>query len=195
MNKPKNCIPPALKHGIYSGMTLLPSEDPAEFEKFRQEIIAEYNPVGRSEEDIVENLCRLMWRRQNLSIYRLAEWAKAERQRIREKFIPSDWEGLVEALGPERSPEERDALRKKRRKADEEAQTELGTVWQLVQVGDVATTDHLLKELSIIERVEYMIERALKRLMFVRGVKSISRPPDTASPPLRLVNAVTVPTT
>jgi hypothetical protein len=116
MNKPKNCIPPALKHGVYSGMTLLPSEDPAEFEKFRQEIIAEYNPVGRSEEDIVENLCRLMWRRQNLSIYRLAEWAKAERQRIREKFIPSDWEGLVEALGPPRSPAERDALREKRRR-------------------------------------------------------------------------------
>jgi hypothetical protein len=49
MSKRTNSIPPASRHGVYSGMTLLPGEDPAAFEKFRQEIIAEYNLTGRSE--------------------------------------------------------------------------------------------------------------------------------------------------
>jgi hypothetical protein len=42
MSKRTNHIPPALKHGIYSGIGLLPTEDPAEFQKFKQEIFDEY---------------------------------------------------------------------------------------------------------------------------------------------------------
>jgi hypothetical protein len=48
MNKRANRIPPALRHGVYSGMALLPGEDPVAFQKFRDEILAEYQPVGRS---------------------------------------------------------------------------------------------------------------------------------------------------
>src|SRR4029077_8298493 len=49
MSKRTNHIPPALKHGIYSGIGLLPTEDPVEFQKFKHEIFDEYAPVGRSE--------------------------------------------------------------------------------------------------------------------------------------------------
>jgi hypothetical protein len=59
MSKRTNHIPPALKHGIYSGIGLLPGEDPAAFEKFKQELFDEFAPVGRSEEDIVENMSYL----------------------------------------------------------------------------------------------------------------------------------------
>jgi hypothetical protein len=45
MSKRTNHIPPALKHGIYSGFGLLPTEDQAEFQKFKQEIFDEYVPV------------------------------------------------------------------------------------------------------------------------------------------------------
>jgi hypothetical protein len=131
-----------------------------------------------------------MWRRQNLLTYRLAEQAKAEGQRIREQFIPPAWECLFD-----QSAEEREALRQKRRKADEKAQAELGTAWELVQLSHVTTTDHLLKELSVLERVDCMIDRALKRLLFVRGLKSMSPPRDKASPPLRLVSVKEAPTT
>jgi hypothetical protein len=63
-------------------MALLPGEDPVAFQKFRDEILAEYQPVGRSEEDIVTNMADLMWRRQNLIMYRIAEYARRRETRI-----------------------------------------------------------------------------------------------------------------
>ena len=47
MSKHTNRFPPALKHGIYSGIGLLPTEDPAEFQKFKQATFDELAPVGR----------------------------------------------------------------------------------------------------------------------------------------------------
>ena len=73
-----------------------------------------------------------------------------------------------------RSPEELKALRKE---ADEQAQRELGPALELTKVSDVATPDHLLNELSLIERLDGMIARCLKQLLLARGVKSISAAP------------------
>lgn len=112
MSKQTNRIPPALKHGCYSGMTLLPTEDRAEFDKLQRDLIDEYQPVGRSEEIIVSNLSRLMWRRQNLAIYRLAEYARDRHSSIYWKLGPLTEFGMI-SLGKEtRSPEELRALRK-----------------------------------------------------------------------------------
>ena len=58
-------IYPALKHAAYSAITLLPGEDRAAFEKLNRAIIAELNPVGVVEEDIVAELARWIWRKQN----------------------------------------------------------------------------------------------------------------------------------
>ena len=52
-------IPPALKHGGYSGMTLLPGEDPAAFKKLHDDLLAVFSPVGRLEEDIVTTMAHL----------------------------------------------------------------------------------------------------------------------------------------
>jgi hypothetical protein len=59
-------VPPALKHGIYSGIGLLPTESPAKFRKFKKQRFAELNLVGRLEQDIGEEIVCLEWRRQNL---------------------------------------------------------------------------------------------------------------------------------
>lgn len=190
MSKRTNHIPPALKHGGYSGMTLLPGEDPAAFEKFHRDIVAEYNPVGRSEEDIVEDIARLMWRKQNLSTYRLAEYARTKRAAIYAHLSPpsGDWV-LMKRLGEKeetRSPEELRALRKQ---ADEKVQNELGPALELVEIGDVATVDYLLNELSIRERLDSLIDRKLKQLLFVRGLKSLSLPSSAVSPPARIGRA------
>src|SRR5271169_4016172 len=42
MVKQSKQLPPALKHGGYSGMTLLPCEDPAALKKLHEDLIAEY---------------------------------------------------------------------------------------------------------------------------------------------------------
>jgi hypothetical protein len=62
---PKNSkrIPPALKHGIYSGLGLLPTESRAKFRKFRKQIFAELYLVGRLEGDIGDEIVLLEWRR------------------------------------------------------------------------------------------------------------------------------------
>jgi hypothetical protein len=68
--------PPALKHGGYSGVAVLPGEDKVAFEKLHQDLIAELHPNGPLEEDIVMTIARLLWRKRHLGIYRLAEAAK-----------------------------------------------------------------------------------------------------------------------
>ena len=44
---------------------------------------------------------------------------------------------------------------------------------ELVEIGEVATTEHLLEELSLMERLDGMFDRCLKRFLFIRGLKSL----------------------
>jgi hypothetical protein len=76
--KPHN----ALKHAGYSTMGLLPGESATEFEKLRKNLIDEFAPQGPLEEHIVSTIARLLWRKQNLSTFRTAEWARERRDRI-----------------------------------------------------------------------------------------------------------------
>jgi hypothetical protein len=76
MPKTDTPLPPALKHGAYSGLKLLPGEDPAEFEKLRNDLFREYPPAGPSEKCLIDSVARLIWRLENLPTYRLAETAR-----------------------------------------------------------------------------------------------------------------------
>jgi hypothetical protein len=174
----------ALKHGGYSGVTLLPGEDSAAFEKLHKDLITEYAPHGRHEEDIVASIAHLVWRKQNLSTYRLAEKAKNRYSTIYSSLVPSIDFGL--SSFDNRDPEE---VRAAQRAAEEQARKELGKALELAEMGDAATTDYLLNELSVVDRLEGMIDRCLKRLLFVRGLKSISTTPSastSAAPPARI---------
>jgi hypothetical protein len=178
-------VPPALKHGGYSGTTLLPGENPVSFEKLHNDLIAELAPVGRLEEDIVASIARLVWRKQNLSTYRLAEQAKNRRSAIYSSLVPQMEFGLA-SFADTRDPVE---VRAAQQAAEEQARKELGNALELVEMGDAATTDHLLNELSVVDRLEGMIDRCLKRLLFVRGLKSISTTSSAstpAAPPVRI---------
>jgi hypothetical protein len=181
MSKKTNRIPPALKHGCYSGLTLLPTEDQTAFDKLHRDLIDEYHPEGRSEEMIIAKLAHLMWRSENLAIYRFAEHARDLHSSIYSKLHPpSKWE-MPLMIQPEvetRSPEELKTLRKE---ADQQVQRELGPALELVEIGSVAEPDHLLAEMSLIERLEGMIARCLKQLLLVRGVKSMSLSGSTES--------------
>jgi|HubBroStandDraft_6_1064221.scaffolds.fasta_scaffold264019_1 hypothetical protein len=176
---------PALKHGGYSGVTLLPGEDSAAFEKLHKDLITEYAPHGRHEEDIVASIAHLVWRKQNLSTYRLAEKAKNRYSAIYSSLVPSVDFRL--SSFDNRAPEE---VRAAQRAAEEQARKELGKAWELAKMGEDATTDHLLIELSIVDRIEGIIDRCLKRLLFVRGLKSISSASSastsSAAPPARI---------
>lgn len=168
---------PALKHGAYSAMSLLPGEDPAAFQKLLQDLIAEYQIEGPSERAIALRLAHLIWRRQHLAIYGYAARARQRYAQIRAELLPPSFADI--AVG---NPEE---VRKAEKAAEKKAMEELGSAWVLIEIGEVLTPEHMNKELDIDEKFGRQIERLFKQLMFARGVKSLSLPASkSVSPPL-----------
>ena len=178
MRKLNNQIPSALRHGAYSGMTLLPGEDSAAFNKLHNDLIVEFSPVGALEDDIVATIAHHMWRKQNLSTYRIASRANDRFSEIKSEILPDNYPSLS---FDNRSPEEIEAANQEYeaayQEAEQQAQRELGPAWDLIKIGDVATTQYLLDEMSVIDKLDGMIDRCVKRLLMVRGLKSISPAP------------------
>jgi hypothetical protein len=128
-------------------------------------------------------MARLLWRKQNLATFRIAEYVRNRYQAIEDQLIPQSFRlPEFELMGEhiEVDPDEREAGI---RAAKAQQLKELGSLCELVDIGDVATIPHLEKELQIAERLNGMIERHIKRLLLARGVKSISPARSIASPP------------
>ena len=53
--------PNALKHGVFSVMTTLPGEDPAEFTKLHLSLIEEWNPTSQTQAHHVFTIAKGMW--------------------------------------------------------------------------------------------------------------------------------------
>jgi len=170
-------IHPALKHAGYAATALLPGEDPAAFEKLHQDLIAELRPDGPLENDTVATIAHLTWRKQNLGTFRIAEYARNHCSAIQSQLRPESTLYLL-PLGGIDPDEDATACRA----AEHLARRELGDAYQLVEIGNTATLDGLMKELATEERLDIMIDRCLKRLLFLRGLKSLSS--SASSPPL-----------
>jgi hypothetical protein len=185
MGKYSNHVPPALKHGIYSGLGLLPTESRAKFRKLRKQIFAELNLVGGLEQGIGEEIVLLEWRRQNLFTYDLAQRARSLRSSIHECVPSVRWDIPDMQFTPHPESPSPEVIEAARKRADKQVRTELGAALELVKIGDVATLDHLEKRLAILDRLDAMIARAYTKLARVRAIKSMSPPSlPAASPPL-----------
>jgi len=170
----------ALKHGAFSATTILPGEDPTAFKKMHEDIIAELAPDGILEDDIVWMIAHLVWRKKNLATPRIAELALEHQSRIQlEKFPPrlDELHELLEMKNP--STERREIAMEA---AEDQARKDLGASYELVEIGETATMDRLLQDLAVVERLDAMIDKCLKRLLFLRGLKSLR--PGSSSPPL-----------
>src|SRR3954447_23296611 len=66
----------ALRHGVLSRYTVLPWEDPEEYQALVAALVAEHAPQGPTEEHLVEELAGGLWRKRRL---RLAEAAAHRR--------------------------------------------------------------------------------------------------------------------
>ena len=163
---------PALKHGGYSAaISILPGEDQAEFEKLHEQLTAELRPTGVLEKDIVANMARLVWRRQHLATLLRAQRAQSRYAEIlSEKFhaLPPDVTiKSIDHIDP--------AIKEKTiQAAQEQAQKELGEEYELVEIGETASFDQLVTVLKVMEYLDSLIDRLLKRLLYLRGLKSIS---------------------
>ena len=153
-----NKFHPALKHAGYSATTLLPGEDAAEFDKLRRDLIAEFGPAG---------VAHLIWRKRNLVTFRIAQLAKKRQSAIYAQHFPAP--PLL--LFPEENLDPGDR-EERHRAANQQAHQELGELHTLIDIGEPAEIE--MKELDIKERLDSLIDRCLKRLLMVRGVKSLS---------------------
>jgi len=180
MSEHSNRVPPALKHGIYSGIGLLPTESPARFRKFKKQRLAELNLVGRLEQDVGEQIVCLEWRQQNLFTYDLAKQARSELNAIYSKWmLRLEWDDYELELLPKPGSPTPEQVEASRKRAHKRARRELGGAFELTQIGEVATLDYLQKRVEILGRLDGMITRAYKKLLYLRGIKSMaaSAPP------------------
>ncbi len=175
---------PALKHGAYSATGLLPGEDRAAFEKLRRDLISELHPEGPLESDIVETIARLMWRKQNLETLRIAESARKRNAAIW-LTVPSAVAPLISydfPTDPNWEPPDPAEVEAARKAALAQAQEELGDKYVFVELGEAATLEQVFKDFEVEEHFDCMIEKVLKRLVLLRGVKSL--PSAASSSPL-----------
>ena len=170
---------PALKHAGYSAMGLLPGEDAAEFEKLRQELISEYRPNGALQEETVETIARTTWRRRNLATFRIAERARKRMIEIWNVMVPMD-DGVPR---PDKSDDFDKTFTDKWHAAESQAREELGELYDLAEMGEEVTIDGLMRDLMVQERLDAIIDKCLKRLLFLKGLESLG---SSASPPPRL---------
>jgi hypothetical protein len=168
---------PALKYGVYSATGLLPGENPAAFEKLRRDLIAEFRPEGPAENDVVETIARLTWRKQNLETLRIAEAVRKRHEVIWSK-VPSTVAPLMDFdLGtPDRNWEPPDPaeVEAARQAALAQAREEFGVRYAFVKMGDAATLEQTFRDFEVVKQFDDMIEKSVKQLLLVRGVKSVS---------------------
>lgn len=177
-------FPPAFKHGGYARTILFPGEDQAAYKRLYDGIVAEFAPVGPVEEDIVKELADNVWRKQNLRIFRVAKLARYQYDAFFDHCRPKPLPMLMPAWGVEedtRSPEQIRALEEA---AKQRAREELSEVsLQLVEMGEEITIEHYMAELTVLDRINANIDRCIKRLLMVRGAKSMSLSPSPTRKP------------
>jgi len=69
------------------------------------------------------------------------------------------------------------------RAAESKAREELGEAYSLVEMGEEATVGGLVRGLEVQARLDAMIDKCLKRLLFLRGLKSLTIEPSSSPPP------------
>jgi hypothetical protein len=164
---------PALKHGGYSKRMVLPGENISDFEKLHEDLVEEFGPSGPAEHDVVFTMARLFWRKQNLETFETARGVKVRRDEI-----------LEEEYRQRNVPTRRSSFDKEEIAANEASQVaaqrarkQLGDMYELLLV----TEERMFEALAVEERLDAMIDKCIKRLLTLKGVKSMIAEPSPRS--------------
>jgi hypothetical protein len=172
-------MPSATKHGAYR-RGLLPGEDPTKFEEVHRDVIAEICPNGRLEEDIVLTMASVLWRKNNLQTVEAAEGAWNRYKRIESRLrneMSKELRGSYTS-GGEFAPEVEKELRQA---VDDEAREELGEDYKFIEAGQDQTLRAIMNNFELEARLDAMIDVCIKRLLHLRGLKSLSLSSSTSS--------------
>jgi len=170
MTVQKKGTPPALKHAGFSSNSVLAGEDASEFEDFRRGIVAEFNLAGALEIETGNSVAHLSWRKKNLGIFGIAQRLQQRMGQIRDAYLA----GLTGDAEKSGATEFEENFKKKWQAAEAQARKEFGEYYGLVELGDEATLEGLAKQLVIQDRLDSMIDRDLRRLLLIRGLKSLT---------------------
>jgi hypothetical protein len=174
-------VSPALKHGAYSEAVLLPGEDPSEFEELHRGLVEELTPHGRLEEETVAALARLVWRRQNLQMFEIDQLSHLIAMGLEKAATqePGEWDSRDD----DEIISEFNELAKANQRYDKAQGTRKEKAGsELLEISKTATLKRLMKELDVEQRLDAMIDKLIKRLLFLRGLKSITSSAATPSP-------------
>jgi hypothetical protein len=129
---------------------------------------------------------RLLWRKQNLETFRIAEAARERYLAISSEMVPSTTPPFN--LGYPRddwTPPDPAEVEAAREAAEARAQEELGKYYKFVGMWELATPVQMLKDLDVEERLNAMIDKLFKRLAMLKAFKSLSstKPPSSTELP------------
>lgn len=177
MAKRTRQIPPAFKHGIYSKTAVLPEDDAAGFEKLRNALIVEWEPQGAVEKDIVNTLARLCHRKNNLAPYLVAKMRVSQIEAKNSAFdlcLAVEASFRPEELVPQSMRQQTPLVlaRSDWKPNDKKPASSAPGI----TIESLARFEYFETELAFIDRIDGMIQRCLKNLLLVRGVKSVSSP-------------------
>jgi hypothetical protein len=127
------------------------------------------------EEETVASIAHLMWRRQNLAHFEIAQLSHymadvIEKVTSLEPITDKEDKEFLAKVGGLIEPHIREKYPRMRRKWPRRKLAD----GELLEVSKVATLNRLMKELDVEERLDTMIDRLIKRLLFLRGLKSIT---------------------
>lgn len=162
---------PALKHAGYSSVGILPGENAADFAKLQRDLVAEFGPQGALEEEIVMTIAHCLWRRRNLATFRIAKRVQRHMRHMSATAMQATDSGVQN--GHDQSELERRFM-EKWNVIEGRVREEFGELYVLVEMGEEVTLDGLKDELEVQSRLDATIDRCIKRLLLVRGLKSMS---------------------
>lgn len=115
-------------------------------------------------------------RKQNLATLRIAELAQNRLSTVLEEMLAEMFPGKTTT-----HPESDKIIRA----AEDRVRAEFGDAYALIEIGPVASFSNLSDDLDIEERFDGMIDRCIKRLLYLRGLKSLSG--ETSSTPAKRI--------
>ena len=175
-------IHPALKHGAYSAIGLLPGEDETAFAKLHEDLKAELAPIGGLEDDIVATISSLVWRKQNLHTLARAPSARYRFEALVTKKVEEKMFRNFDFRS--KGQPNREEFEANWQAAEAEAREELGEDYAFVEMEHVVD---LVKCAEAFDRLDALIDRNLKRLMVLKGTQipsviSVGSTPGRATP-------------
>ena len=166
--------PNALKHGVFAETIILPGEDPKDFERLHRDLIKEWSPSGPSEHDAVLTLAKLMWRKRRIRHLRqdfsLKDAQKLSKLALNYSFAAGPHDEVLNKLSL-RSLEEFEKMLEENEMNEKNANDwfQAGNEFLL----HLNSMDALKHELAIEDRIDAMMDRALRRLGHIKAMKEV----------------------